>query len=417
MSGPLAGVRVLDFSDYVIGPFCTWILGDMGADIVKVERMAGDTLRHTGPRRHHGMSSQFLGINRSKRSIAVDLKRPEGLEAVYRLAAGCDVLVHNMRRAAAERSKLDYESVRARSPRIVHCRIAGFGDRGRYRDKPAYDDIIQAMSGLAAIQARPGEPPRYVVSAIADKTPGLMAVASIAMALYSRERTGEGQSIEVPMFETMVSYVMSEHLYGKTFEPPLGPTVYPRQISAHRKPHKTADGYISVLVYTDDHWKRFFTLAGRPELVSDSRFTSISGRTENIDTLYQIVAEVMARRTTAQWLRMLEDADIPAMPLHTPDTLLEDPHLADVGMFSMIEHPTEGQLRDLGVPVTFSGTPARPSRVQPTLGQHSGELLAEAGYRREEIEALIESGVVAVADATGVKPNTEGRGRGVEEHA
>jgi crotonobetainyl-CoA:carnitine CoA-transferase CaiB-like acyl-CoA transferase len=279
----------------------------------------------------------------------------------------------------------------------VYCSIHGFQQAGPYRDKAAYDDIIQGASGLAALQARAGEAPRYVVSAVADKTPAMVAVSSILMALLNREWTGAGQAVEVPMFESMVSYVMTEHLYGHTFEPPLGPTVYSRQVSPYRRPHQTADGYLCALMYTDAQWARFFEAAGRVELGADPRFVDFGSRTDNIDALYALVAETMRARTTADWLAIFEGADIPAMPLNTPADLLHDPHLAAINFFPVVEHPSEGALRYVGTPVVMSRTPAPAPKPAPRLGEHSLEVLAEAGYAPSEIEALIASGAASVS--------------------
>jgi crotonobetainyl-CoA:carnitine CoA-transferase CaiB-like acyl-CoA transferase len=391
-------LRVLDLSSVVVGPYCTLALADMGADVVKIEPPAGDNLRHIGPRRNANMGSQFLGLNRNKRSLVLNLKQPDARQALLRLVETADVFVHNMRAQAIGRLNLTYDDVRQSNPRIVYCSIHGFLQAGPYRDKAAYDDIIQGASGLAALQARAGEAPRYVVSAVADKTPAMVAVSSILMALLNREWTGEGQEIEVPMFETMVSYVMTEHLYGHTFEPPLGPTVYSRQVSPYRRPHQTADGYLCALMYTDAQWARFFDVAGRPGLLQDPRFVDFGSRTDHIDELYALVAETMRARTTADWLAIFEQSDIPAMPLNTPDDLLRDEHLAAIDFFPIVDHPSEGALRYVGVPVVMSRTPAPFPTPAPRLGEHSQEVLGEAGYSQSEIDALVESGATRVPD-------------------
>ncbi len=393
-AGPLAGFRILDLTSVVVGPYCTAALADMGADVIKVESPEGDNFRHIGPRRNPGMGSQFLSLNRSKRSVVLDLKQPQGREALLKLVATADVFVHNMRPRAIRKLRLTYAAVRQAREDVVYCSIHGFRQEGPYRDKAAYDDIIQGASGLAALQARGGEP-RYVVSAVADKTPAMVALSSILGALLCRERTGQGQEIEVPMFESMVAYVMSEHLYGNVFEPPLAPTIYPRQVSPYRRPYRTADGYVCALMYTDAQWERFFQVAGRADLLQDPRFADFGSRTDNVDAVYGLVADVLTTRTTAEWLEILERADIPAMPLNTPAEVLNDPQLQAVNFFPLVTHPTEGVLRYVGNPVVLSKTPGPPPGPAPRLGEHSVELLLEAGYSRSDVDGLIQRGVTS----------------------
>jgi crotonobetainyl-CoA:carnitine CoA-transferase CaiB-like acyl-CoA transferase len=401
--GPLAGVRVVDLTAVFLGPYCTQILGDMGADVIKVESPAGDIVRGIGPARHEGMGALHLGVNRSKRSVVLDLRQPAGREALLKIAAGADVFVHSMRPGAIERLGCSYETVAAARPDIVYCAAYGFGEGGAYAGKPAYDDIVQGGSGFAALQGLVSGEPQYVTTVVADKTTGMAAAYAIAMALYHRERTGEGQAIEVPMFETMVSYLLVEQLYGMTFEPPLGNATYPRTTSPHRRPYRTADGYISVVVYTDAQWQRFFRLAGRPDLLDDDRFGTIAGRTQHIDDLYRVVGELLRPRPTAEWLRLLEQADIPAMAVKTTDELLEDPHLEDRELIRTVDHPTEGAIRSVGIPVSFSRTPGRVERMAPLLGEHGPEVLAEAGYSEAEIDELVQAGIT-------VKPDLERAG-------
>ncbi len=393
MTGPLSGLRVLDLTSVLLGPYCTLLLGDMGAEVIKVESPAGDITRYVGPARHPGMAANFLNLNRNKRSIVLDLKLPAGREAVLRLAQTCDLLVHNMRPQAMADLGLTYDEVRTVNERIVYCGAYGFSEQGPYRGKPAYDDMIQGVSGLAAVQAYVAGEPQYVASAVADRTAGLVTLSAILMALYHRERTGQGQAIEVPMFETIVFGLMLEHMYGKSFDPPLGSAVYPRTTSVHRKPYRTADGYVCAVIYTDRHWQRFFGLAGRPELASDERFRDVSARTQHIDELYAMVADVLKQRTTAEWLAALEQADIPAVPLNSPDSLLSDPHLQSIEFFPMVDHPSEGRVRTIRNPITFSRSPGSIGRLAPRLGQDSREVLREVGYGEHEIDALLDQGV------------------------
>lgn len=392
--GPLTGLRVVDLTTVVVGPYCTLALADMGADVIKVESPAGDTMRDIGPRRNPGMGSQFLSLNRNKQSVVLDLKKPVAREALSRLVETADVFIHNMRRPAIERLGLTYAAIASVNPRIVYCTIHGFHSAGPYHDKAAYDDTIQGASGLAAIQARNGEPPRYVVSAIADKTPAMVALSGVLATLLYRERTGRGQEIEVPMFESMTAFVMSEHLYGKTFEPPLGPTVYSRQVSPFRRPHPTADGYICALMYTNEQCDRFFRMIGRTELISDPRFLTVGSRTDNIDELYAIVGEVLRGRSTADWLRVFEDADIPAMPVNTPDDLLHDKHLRATDFFYLTDHPTEGTVRNVRYPATFSETPIPVAGPTPNLGEHTHDVLADVGFGEKELNAMVDMGAI-----------------------
>jgi crotonobetainyl-CoA:carnitine CoA-transferase CaiB-like acyl-CoA transferase len=369
------------------------MMGDMGADVIKVESPAGDTTRHISPYRNPGMGSLFLHLNRNKRSIVLDLKKEEGRQALLKLAEKCDVFIHSLRPQAIEKLRLSYQDVSAVNKQIIYCGTYGFGKDGPYGSKPSYDDIIQGASGLAAAQGKMTGTPQYLSTVIADKTTGLIALNAILAALLHRTETGSGQEIEVPMFESMVAYTMVEHMYGQTFVPPLGPSFYPRATSPYRKPYKTLDGYISVLIYNDKQWRAFFNISGRSELLEDDRFKDISARTRNIDFVYKTVEEIIATKTTAEWLEIFEEGEIPCMPLNTPDDLLRDPHLQQVGFFRNVNHPTEGEIKDIRFPVTFSATPVNTRCYAPRLGEHSREILKEAGYSQDEINAMIQQGI------------------------
>ncbi len=397
MSGPLEGVRIVDLTSNFMGPYAALLLGDMGADVCKVESLSGDTTRGVGPARNPGMGAIFLHLNRNKRSVALDLKSRGGREAVGRIIETADVVLYSLRPAAMDRMGLSYERVREINPRVIYCGAFGFGQSGRYADRPAYDDLIQAAVGMAMLQSRKMGPPTYVASAIADRVVGMSLSTAVSAALYRREKTGHGQAVEVPMFETFAHFVMGDHLYGYSFEPPIGDTGYARMMNADRKPYPTTDGYIGVNVYTDRHWQRFFDIAGRPEMSNDERFSTIAGRTANIGLLYELLAAVLATRSTAEWVNIFGNADIPAIGMNTPESVLDDPHMKDVGFFAMEDHPSEGKLRTLGIAQTWSEDQPAIRYPAPRLGQHTEELLGECGYSSDEIAALVQSGAAFAA--------------------
>jgi crotonobetainyl-CoA:carnitine CoA-transferase CaiB-like acyl-CoA transferase len=399
MSGPLAGVRVIDMTMNVMGPYASQTLGDMGADICKIEPPEGDPLRRVGPARNPGMGPYFLQLNRNKRSLALDLKHPGGRAALHRMAAQADVLLYSLRPQAMARLGAGYAELAARNPRLIYCGTFGFGQRGPYADRPAYDDLIQALTAIPALQARAtGGPPSYVANAMTDRIVGLMAASAIGMALYARERTGKGQAIEVPMFESMAQFIMGDHMYGLTFEPPLGPAGYARTMDPNRKPYRTADGYIGVLIYTDRHWQRFLTRIGRADMAADPRFTTLAGRTQHIGLLYAFLADLFPTRSTAEWVALLTEEDIPAAAMHTPESLLDDPHMQAIGFFRVVAHPSEGPIRVMDIPQTWSATSPSIVREAPRLGEHTRELLEEYGFSAAEIAMLMESRAAIAAE-------------------
>jgi crotonobetainyl-CoA:carnitine CoA-transferase CaiB-like acyl-CoA transferase len=400
MSGPLAGIRVLDLTTVQMGPWCTRIMADFGADVIKVEAPEGDSSRYTGGTpRNRGMSGSFQHNGRGKRSIAMDLKQPSAQDAILRLVPTVDAFASNIRPAALARLGLNYESVKAVNPSIVYLSMVGYGSAGRYAGRPAYDDLIQAASAIPMLLQRSTGQPRFIPMAAIDRIVGSAAANALLAGLLARARTGAGQMIEVPMFETMAQFVLSEHMQGQTFDPPTGPAGYPRTLSPHRRPYPTKDGFIAVLPYNDGQWRRFFEVAGKAHILqSDPRFKDIASRTANIDSLYEMVGEELKQRTTGEWLDLLAGADIPCMRPHTLETLLEDPHLADAGFFNWEEHPSEGRIRTMREPSTWSETkPAPTGRFAPRLGQQTREILAEAGFDAAAIDAMI-AGNVAKTD-------------------
>jgi crotonobetainyl-CoA:carnitine CoA-transferase CaiB-like acyl-CoA transferase len=392
--GPLEGVRILDLTSVVVGPLCTQILADHGADVIKVESKAGDLVRVlNGKSVTPGMGAKFLHLNRNKRSIVLDLKDPKGSAALMRLIERADVMIWNNRPQAMARLKLAYEDVRRVNPRIIYCGMYGFGQGGRYRDKPAYDTIIQGAGGMAALNHRASGEPRFVPMVVADKVVGMIATQMIAMALYGRTRTGEGCAIGIPMFENLVKFVMEEHLYLKTFLPPLGGTGDPRLLDPLGKPIPTKDSWICISANTNDQAFAFFDAVGRPELKTDPRFSTIPARFAHVNEYFQLRMEVLKAKTTDEWLEIFDRCDVPAMPYHTLDSVIDDPHLADVGFFEEKDHPTEGRTRVMRSPNEWSSGTRREWNPAPKLGQHSVEILREAGYADAEIEAMIVAGV------------------------
>ena len=401
MPGALDGIRIVDATSVVLGPLAAQILGDMGADVIKIEPPDGDTTRQLGPARHPGMAALYLTCNRNKRSVVLDLKHPDGRGALLRLAKDAHVLMHNWRPQAAARLGLEYDAVRAVNPSIVYCAAYGFRAKGPYGHRPAYDDVIQAASGLTSLQSAIAGEPRYVPTIMADKTSGMAVVQAVLAALLCRERTGQGQAVEVPMLETLVYFVMVEHLFGETFVPAIETAGYKRILARSRRPFKTKDSHLSILPYTDANWRAFFTLTGREDLLADPRFSTLGKRLANIEVLYAELGKIAETRTSAEWLAALDEAGIPAMVVNTLESLLTDPHLEATGFWKTMEHPTEGTLRMPDPPYGFSATPSSIRRLPPRLGEHSVEVLREAGFSPDEIEKLVTTGVTKTAEAAG----------------
>ena len=392
--GPLQGIKVVDMTTVLMGPFATQTLGDYGADVIKIESLDGDVTRQIGPTRHPGMGPVFLNANRSKRSICLDLKKDAGRAVVLRLVANADVLVYNVRPQAMQRLRLGYDDVAAVNPRLIYAGVFGFGQDGPYAAKAAYDDLIQGGSALAHLMARGGDgTPRYVPNALVDRIVGLNAVGAILASLVHRDRTGVGQRVDIPMFETMAGFVMGDHLGGLTYEPPLDQGGYARHLSPDRRPYKTSDGYVCVIVYNDKQWDKFLAATGRDDLRSDPRFATFAGRATNIDHVYAELARIIALRSTAEWIKLLDEADVPALPMHDLVSILSDPHLVATEFFPTVEHPSEGKIRSMRTAATWSETSAEPTRLAPRLGEQSEDVLREAGYSPDEIAQLVKDGV------------------------
>ncbi|MGA3683018.1 CaiB/BaiF CoA transferase family protein [Pseudomonas graminis] len=373
--GPLAGIRVIDLTSVGMGPYATQILGDMGAEIIKIEAPAGDVFRHAEPARNPGMGTIFLNLNRNKKSITLNLKQPEDMKTLRDLIETADVFVSNIRPAALRKLGLGYEALSSINARLIYCMAVGFGQDGPYAPYPAFDDIIQAMSGIASLQGANRDAPAYVNTIMADKVAGLTLAYAIPMALYEREKSGKGQSLEIPMFETLVSFALIEHMGGKSFEPSLGGMGYGRVLSPHRKPYRTKDGFVSLLPYTDAQWMRFFTVSGHSELVDDPRFNSPRARSQNIDTLYSLLEGIVGTRTTDEWLTLLKPQDIPIASTLELEDLLTDRHLTETGFFVEAHHETEGDIRMMGIPVKFSRTPGKIARLPPRQDADREEIL------------------------------------------
>ena len=407
LPGALEGMRILDFTSIVLGPLATRMLGDHGADVIKIEGISGDltrtsgAVRTSGAGRDGGLSSMFLALNRNKRSIAVDLKAPEGLEVARRLIATADVMVHNIRVAAIERLGLGYAAARAINPRLVYCAATGFGQDGPHRDKPAFDDIMQAASGIAdLVEQRHGQPD-FMPTLIADKTAAMAVVNAVLAAIVHRERTGQGQYVEVPMFETMVDFMLAEHMGGMSFEPQTGPPGYKRLLAGGRRLLPTSDGHMSGMPYTVAQWRAFFAAVGRDDFLAGIGVATAADVNAKVSQLYTAMALITPLRSTAQWLELFERLDIASTPLYSISQLPEHPHLKAVGLFGSERHPTQGDIRTIRPTTRLSGSPQKVTRLAPELGQHSDELLAELGYGHDEIADLYERGIAVSQPRSG----------------
>src|SRR2546421_969850 len=397
MPGPLDGVRILDLTSVVMGPYATQILADFGADVIKVESPEGDVMCYAWPLRSPGMGHIFLNANRNKRSIVLDLKQAAAREACLALARKSDVMVYNIRPQAMARLKLAYEDVRAVNPKIIYVGCFGYSQRGPYAAKAAYDDLIQGAAGIPALLKMQGaETPRYAPIIVADRSVGQQVASAVSAALYYREKSGKGQRVDVPMFEHLLQIVLGEHLGGYTFEPQHGEPGYARMLAPDRRPYPTNDGYVCALIYNDKQWRAFFSVIGKPQMAADARFATQEVRSQHYDAAYAFVAAEMKKRTTAEWIEALEAGDIPVQRMNSLADIVADPHLAATGFFRTVEHPSAGRIRTMAVPSEWSEAKPEYRRHAPRLGEHTREVLHEAGYGKERIERLIASGAAGV---------------------
>lgn len=384
--GPLEGIRVIDLTAVVLGPMATQVLADSGADVIKVEPLEGDLMRANGMARTKGMSSTFMNLNRNKRSVAVDLKRPEGVQAVLALIKTADVLVHNMRVKAINRLGLGYDAVAAVNPQIVYCAATGFGEGGSHAGQPAFDDVIQGACGLADLVGREAGRPEYPPTLLADKVAGLATANAVLAALVRKARTGEGQYVEVPMFETMVAFTMTEHLGGKGFVPPIGPAGYARLLKGGRKPTPTKDGYLALLPYTEQHWSAFFSALGRKDLFEKYDLSSRHERNKRIHELYDDLRLVTKDFTSAELVALCSKLDVPVTEIYSIDNIDQHAHAQSVGLFETHEHPSEGKIMVIRPTAVFGKTPAAIVRHAPNIGEHTGEVLGSLGFDGPFIE-------------------------------
>ena len=394
-TGPLTGLRILDLTTVLFGPFASQTLGDWGAEVIKVESLNGDAWRNSGQFRNRGMSGQFMAANRNKRSIALDLKHPDGKAVLRRVIPTADALVSNIRPAGLARLGFSYEACRELNPRLVYASATGFGQDGPWSARPAFDEIIQAASGFASAMGTDDEP-AFVPSLIGDKVCAMALASAVTAALLHRERTGEGQMVEVPMLETLAAFNSIEMFGGSAFVPSIGPSGYKRMKA--RRPVRTKDGWLTMLPYSADNWCAFFDTVGHPECIEEFSVRDPVLRARNIDKIYDRMREIAPSRTTAEWEELLLSIDVPHTAFAKLSEITEQPHLKAVGLFRELEHPSEGTIVQARPPTRFSASPANIHRLPPKLGQHTRDVLREAGFEEDDIDALIECKAVAAGD-------------------
>lgn len=391
----LDGVKVIELGHILLGPHAAQTLGDFGAEVIKVEAPTGDLYRDVGIKKMPKMSAQWLSCNRNKRSVVLDLKQSEGRAAILDLIAGADVFVHNMRPFAIEKLGLDYESLKAINPKLVYCFSSGFGQAGPYKDYPAFDDVIQAYSGLAAVNGHNLDAPQFVPVAVTDHMASMNLVQAMLAGLYRQQASGKGCLVEVPMYETVVSTILNQHLSGASFDPPVGEVGYPRMLSAARKPCATKDGFVAHGVYAFHHWQAFLPAVDRIDILESGKLDDPSQLAANISELYEIVArEIMPLKTTQEWLDLMSSLDIPCAPIHSLNHLLNDAHLQAVGLFQKIDHPTQGRLTQVRNPMSVSDVDQGEDIPPPDLGLDTQAVLESLGYSVERLAELASQGVI-----------------------
>jgi len=400
---PLSGIRVLDLSSIIFGPLASQILASYGAEVIKIESPAGDSTRTTGPATEKGMAAIFLGANHSKQSVVLDLKRVEAQEALQAMMDKADVLMHSMRPQKLAALQLSTERVREKYPRLVFASLLGFLP-GPYQGRPAYDDVIQSMSATADLMLRQGGEPRYFPTIAADKTCAHVAAHAILAALIQRGKTGQGCLVEIPMFESMVSFNLVEHFYGQHFDPALAPAGYPRVLAPWRRPYRTSDSFVAMMPYTDHHWRQLFDALGHANYAQDPRFINMSARTDNIAALYQLLSEWVASQSTEYWLALCDRLEIPAAPVHDLDHLIQDPHLLATGFFETIQDDKMGTLRFPGSPVRFDGRKKNVA-TPPRLGEHTVAMLKDAGLSEARIQTLLQTGAAVASETPSPSPS------------
>lgn len=392
MTPLLTGIRVVDLTSIIMGPFATAQLGALGADVIKVEPPSGEAVRHIAPMINPAMGAGYLNANRNKRSIAIDLKSEDGRAALHKILETADVFVTNMRRKATERLGLDQASLTAKYPNLICCSAIGFGTGGPYENDAAYDDVVQALSGIAGTNADESGAPRFVPQILVDKLTGMFIVEGVLAALLHRERTGTARSFEVPMMETASYFLLTEHLQGASHQPEISPPGYVRLLNKYRRPYPTKDGFIAVLPYNDKQWRAMLPLIGREDVLEEEWFQSVTSRSKRISDMYAMVDAAMPEKTTEEWLELFRQADIPCGAVNTLDSLFEDPHLTATGFFQEHDHPTEGKLKITKHPLQFGDE--EPETHAPVIGEHTEEILKEAGLCETAVEDLIAAGAV-----------------------
>ncbi len=399
---PLEDVRVIDMATVLMGPVATQILGDYGADVIKVEPPEGDVMRHAGEGRNSRMGPMYLSTGRNKRSVVLDIKKPEGKQALLKLCETADLFIHNVRPAAMRRAGLSYEDLRAVNPSIVYVALVGFGQDGPYADRPAFDDIIQAASGLSGLFVRAGyDEPAFVPANLCDRMTGLAAAHAAIAALYMRKSTGQGQSIEVPMFETLTQMILGDHLNGTAFVPPISQAGYSRLLNIYRRPFRTMDGHLAVTPYNDKQFRSFFLAIGREaDFDADARINTHAARARNYDVAYSQLAEILVNRTTDEWLSLCKEHEIPCQRINSIEDLLQDPHLNSIDFFQEVDHPTEGRILQMRPAARWSNADIAVRRLPPRVGEHSVEVLRQAGFSEDDITGLLASGATAQPEAS-----------------